>query len=89
MVKDALSDGPLRKRNLGGSVAPCDAARHHRSVVVKVTFTCWRCQNSLDAVEIVGSARRHDVDDADIVHAWENAIRYVEYEYSVPAATSI
>lgn len=32
-------------------------------------------------MEIVGSAHRHDVDDADIVHAWENAIRYVEYEY--------
>ena len=32
-------------------------------------------------MEIVGSAHRHDVDDAEIVHAWENAIRYVEYEY--------
>jgi len=27
------------------------------------------------------SARKHDVVDADIQHAWENAIRYVEFEY--------
>jgi len=32
-------------------------------------------------VEIVQSARKHGVDDADIVHAYENAIRIVEYEY--------
>jgi hypothetical protein len=32
-------------------------------------------------VEIVGSARRHGVLDADIRHAWTNAIRLVEYEY--------
>ena len=32
-------------------------------------------------MEIIGSAHRRDVDDADIIHAWENAIRYVEYEY--------
>jgi uncharacterized DUF497 family protein len=33
-------------------------------------------------VEIVQSARKHGVDDADIVHAYENAIRIVEYEYN-------
>jgi uncharacterized DUF497 family protein len=33
-------------------------------------------------VEIVQSAHRHGVDDADIVHAYENAIRIVEYEYN-------
>lgn len=27
------------------------------------------------------SARKHGVDEDDIVHAWENAIRYVEYDY--------
>jgi uncharacterized DUF497 family protein len=32
-------------------------------------------------VEIVGSARKHDVSDDDIAHAWDNAIRLVEYEY--------
>jgi uncharacterized DUF497 family protein len=32
-------------------------------------------------VRISESARKHGVDDEDIVHAWENAIRYVEYDY--------
>ena len=32
-------------------------------------------------MEIVQSARKHGVDDADILHAYENAIRMVEYEY--------
>ncbi len=32
-------------------------------------------------MQIVGSARKHGVSDSDILHAWENAIRYVEYEY--------
>ena len=32
-------------------------------------------------MDISESARRHGVDDEDIVHAWESAIRYVEYEY--------
>lgn len=32
-------------------------------------------------MEIRGSARKHGIDDADIVHAWNNAIRIVEYEY--------
>lgn len=33
-------------------------------------------------MEVVQSARKHGVDDADIVHAYENAIRIVEYEYN-------
>lgn len=33
-------------------------------------------------MEIVQSARKHGVDDTDIVHAYENAIRIVEYEYN-------
>lgn len=32
-------------------------------------------------MEIVESAHRHGFDDGDIAHAWENAIRYVEYDY--------
>ncbi len=32
-------------------------------------------------MRISESARKHGVDDEDIVHAWENAIRYVEYDY--------
>lgn len=32
-------------------------------------------------MEITSSARKHGVDDACITHAWENALRYVEYEY--------
>ena len=39
---------------------------------VKVEFT---------RVQITSSARKHDIDDDDITHAWENALRYVEYEY--------
>ncbi|MFE7421032.1 hypothetical protein [Rhodococcus sp. NPDC057529] len=30
---------------------------------------------------ITNSARRHNISDTDITHAFENAIRYVEYEY--------
>ncbi|WP_134324746.1 hypothetical protein [Cumulibacter soli] len=33
-------------------------------------------------MEIRTSARKHNVADADILHAWTNAIRYVEYEYN-------
>lgn len=33
-------------------------------------------------MEIVQSARKHGVDDTDIVHAYENAFRIVEYEYN-------
>lgn len=32
-------------------------------------------------MQIVGSARKHGVPDADITHAWTNAMRLVEYEY--------
>ncbi|HEX6878071.1 MAG TPA: hypothetical protein VF165_20610 [Nocardioidaceae bacterium] len=32
-------------------------------------------------MRISESARKHGVDDEDIVHAWDNAIRYVEYDY--------
>ena len=32
-------------------------------------------------MEIRESAHRHGVDAADILHAWTNAIRLVEYDY--------
>lgn len=32
-------------------------------------------------MEVRDSARRHGIDDADILHAWANAIRLVEYDY--------
>jgi uncharacterized DUF497 family protein len=32
-------------------------------------------------VEVTPSARKHEVEDADIQHAWRNALRLVEYEY--------
>ena len=32
-------------------------------------------------MEIRASARKHNVADDDIVHAWANAIRLVKYEY--------
>lgn len=33
-------------------------------------------------MDIRGSARKHNVADEDIEHAWANAIRLVEYEYN-------
>ena len=33
-------------------------------------------------MEIRGSARKHGITDADIDHAWRNAIRLVEHEYA-------
>jgi uncharacterized DUF497 family protein len=32
-------------------------------------------------VEIRPSARKHGIEEADIEHAWANAIRFVEYDY--------
>jgi uncharacterized DUF497 family protein len=32
-------------------------------------------------VEVTSSARKHGVEDADVQHAWRNAMRLVEYEY--------
>lgn len=32
-------------------------------------------------MEIRGSARKHGISDEEIQHAWDNAIRLVEYEY--------
>lgn len=33
-------------------------------------------------MEIARSAYRHGVSDENIIHAWENAVRLVEYEYA-------
>ena len=32
-------------------------------------------------MEVTTSAPKHGIDDADIQHAWANAIRLVEYDY--------
>lgn len=32
-------------------------------------------------MKIRRSARKHGLSDADIIHAWTNALRFVEYEY--------
>ena len=32
-------------------------------------------------MEIRESAHRHGIEDADILHAWTNALRLVEYQY--------
>lgn len=32
-------------------------------------------------MEIGDSPRRHGVSDTDLLHAWENALRLIEYEY--------
>jgi hypothetical protein len=32
-------------------------------------------------VEIRASARKHDIEDDDMLHAWRNQLRYVELEY--------
>ena len=33
-------------------------------------------------MEIRASARRHGIEDDDMLHAWRNQLRYVELEYS-------
>ena len=33
-------------------------------------------------MEVAASARKHGIADDDILHAWENPIRYVEYDYA-------
>lgn len=50
-------------------------------VIVKTDLTPGFCQARLDSVEIAGAAYRHGVTSDDIEHAFENAIRLVEFEY--------
>jgi hypothetical protein len=38
-------------------------------------------------VEIRQSARRHGIEDADIQHAWANAMRLIEYDYEGETAS--
>ena len=33
-------------------------------------------------MDVKRSARKHGIGDADIFHAWQNALRLVEYEYN-------
>jgi hypothetical protein len=40
---------------------------------VKIPFTQWRIRDS---------ARKHDIEDDDMLHAWRNQLRYVELEYN-------
>ncbi|MEM1331826.1 MAG: hypothetical protein AAGG08_00075 [Actinomycetota bacterium] len=39
------------------------------------------CKGRVYACGDSPSARKHGIGDAAIIHAWENALRYVEYEY--------
>ncbi len=39
-------------------------------------------------MEIRDSARKHGIADADIEHAWLNAMRLVEYEYAAKVGCS-
>ena len=38
-------------------------------------------QLTVDSVKVLPSAHKHGITHADITHAWENAIRIIEYEY--------
>lgn len=51
------------------------------STGVNITLTLAHCKGILYSVEIGWSARRHGIADEDIIHAWENAVRLVEYDY--------
>jgi uncharacterized DUF497 family protein len=44
-------------------------------------LTAAFCKHGIYSGEIRGNARKHGIDDVDIQHAWDNAIRIVEYEY--------
>lgn len=41
----------------------------------------WRVNLFLTLGAVAESALKHGIDEADIGHAWSNAIRLVEYEY--------
>ena len=51
------------------------------STGVNVTLTVAHCKGNLYSVEIGWSSRRHRIADEDIIHAWEHAVRPVEYDY--------
>lgn len=40
-----------------------------------------RCKGILYGVDVSSSARRHGIADADIIHAWEQAIYLADQEY--------
>lgn len=39
------------------------------------------CQRYDNKVDIAGTARRHGITDADMLHALRNVFRYIEQEY--------
>jgi hypothetical protein len=39
------------------------------------------CQGIIYSVEILWSARRHDIAEEDIIHAWNNAMRLIEFDH--------
>jgi len=49
---------------------------------VNKTLTRWTCKHILYSVEIRDSARKHDIADADMLHAWRNQLRYVLLAYN-------
>ena len=51
-------------------------------IVRQRTLKRTRCQVSLDICRSSVSARKHGIEDADIQHAWFNAIRLIEYDYN-------
>lgn len=51
------------------------------SALVNEMLTLEDSQGKVDATKIRISANKHGIEDADILHAWRNAVRLVEYEY--------
>jgi uncharacterized DUF497 family protein len=48
---------------------------------VKLTLTRDQRQDKVDTTKIRISATKHDIPEKDVVHAWRNAVRLIEYEY--------
>ena len=61
--------------------ADADKERFLVCRVVAKALTHQERQHYDDGMEILDSARKHDVFDADILHALDNVIRYREQEY--------
>lgn len=48
---------------------------------VNESLTSISCKGTVYEVEIEDSARKHGVEDDDMLHAWRNMIRYEVLEY--------
>jgi hypothetical protein len=58
-----------------------DIAIHERFLrFVNQRLTTVSSQPRVDGVRVTQSAFRHGIDEADILHAYRNALRYVEFE---------